>query len=101
MYTLALNRSRVLRLGDYIDDYCSRCQRALDHSVVSFSGEDVLKVRCRTCGYEHTYRKGPGGKKKEMTKQEAFNRVLAGITGASSLPPAEPAKAKKPRKRSS
>lgn len=69
-----------MRLGDYIDDYCSHCKRVLDHSVVSVEGEKAKKVRCRTCDYEHTYRGGKGGKK-EMTKQEAFNAVLASVMG--------------------
>lgn len=69
-----------MRLGDDIDDYCSRCKRGTDHSVVTVAGEKVQKVRCRTCNYEHTYRHNKGGKK-EMTKQEAFDRVLASVLG--------------------
>lgn len=38
-----------MRLGDYIDDYCSRCKRSTDHAVVSMEGEAVQRVRCRTC----------------------------------------------------
>lgn len=69
-----------MRLGDDIDDYCSRCKRSMDHSVVTVTGEKAQKVRCRTCNYEHTYRHNKGGKK-EMTKQEAFDRVLASVLG--------------------
>lgn len=69
-----------MRLGDYIDDYCSRCQLTTDHAVVSMVGEEVKKVRCRTCSYEHTYRKGRTGKK-QLTKEEAFNQVLASVLG--------------------
>lgn len=68
------------RLGDDIDDYCSRCRRPTDHSVVSMNGEDVQKTRCRTCGSEHTYRKNKGGRK-EMSAQEAFQKVLASVSG--------------------
>jgi hypothetical protein len=68
-----------MRLGDYIDDRCSRCKRITDHAVVSMVGEEVVKVMCRTCNGEHKYR---GTKaKKVMTKEEAFNSVLAKITG--------------------
>jgi hypothetical protein len=70
-----------LRLGDDIDDYCSRCKLSTAHAVVSLEGEQVKKVRCRTCSYEHNYRKNKGGKK-AMSKQEAFDRVLASITGS-------------------
>ena len=68
------------RLGDDIDDYCSRCQRTTDHSIVVMSGEDVDKTRCRTCGSVHKYRKNKGGRK-EMTAQEAFQKVLSSVSG--------------------
>ena len=68
------------RLGDDIDDYCSRCQRTTDHSVVVMAAEEVQKVRCRTCNFEHKYRKNKRGRK-EMTAQEAFQKVLASVSG--------------------
>ncbi len=64
-----------MRLGDYIDDYCSRCKLSTDHAIVSMVGEEVKKVRCRTCSYEHNYRYNKGGK--QMTKKEAFDKLLA------------------------
>jgi hypothetical protein len=70
----------MARLGDDIDDYCSRCQRTTDHSVVVMAGDDVQKVRCRTCNFEHKYRKNKGGRK-EMSAQEAFQKVLASVSG--------------------
>lgn len=69
-----------MRLGDDVDDYCSRCKRTTDHSVVAMSGEEVQKVRCRTCSYEHKYRQNKSGKK-ELSKEEAFQKVLASVTG--------------------
>jgi len=68
-----------VRLGDYIDDHCSRCSRGTDHAVVSMADEEVLRVRCRTCGFEHKYRHNKSGKK-EMTAAEAFQKVLGSIT---------------------
>lgn len=86
-----------MRIGDYIDDRCSRCKRITDHTVVSMVGEEVVKVMCRTCNSEHKYR---GEKaKKEMTKEEAFNAVLAKISsqldGKTSTTPATPKKRKR------
>ena len=69
-----------MRLGDYIDDHCSRCKRSSDHAVVAMEGEEVQKVRCRTCNNEHKYRHNKSGKK-ELTKEEAFQKVLASVTG--------------------
>jgi len=69
-----------MRLGDDIDDLCSRCKRSTDHSVVSMMGEEVLRTRCRTCNNEHKYRHNQGGRK-EMTAKEAFEKLVASMPG--------------------
>ena len=45
-----------MRLGDYIDDYCTRCKRSTDHSIAAMVVEEVQKVACRICHTEHPYR---------------------------------------------
>ena len=70
-----------MRLGDDIDDHCSSCKLTTDHSVVSMMGEEVLRTRCRTCNSEHKYRQNKS-RNKEMTAKEAFDKVLASVTGA-------------------
>jgi hypothetical protein len=70
-----------MRLGDDIDDHCSSCKRTTDHSIVSMMGEEVLRTRCRTCNSEHKYRANKS-RSKEMTAKEAFDKVLASVTGA-------------------
>lgn len=82
-----------MRLGDYIDDHCSRCKRTTDHSVVSMMGDQVLVTRCRTCDSEHKYR-GNKSRSKEMTAKEAFDKVLASVTSAMPAQP-EPGKRRK------
>ena len=67
-----------LKLGDTIDDYCSRCQLLMDHYVVSLVETAVRKVRCQTCGNEHNYRHGKGGKKKDTVKS-LYDQVAAGL----------------------
>jgi len=69
-----------MRLGDYIDDYCTRCKRTTDHAIVAIVGEEVQKVLCRTCNTEHKFRHNQSGKK-VMTKEEAFQKVLASVSG--------------------
>jgi hypothetical protein len=69
-----------MRLGDDIDDHCSRCKRTTDHSIVAMAGDEVLKSRCRTCGGEHKYRQNKS-RNKEMTAKEAFDKVLSSVTG--------------------
>ena len=68
-----------MRLGDDIDDHCSRCKRSTGHSVVAMSGDEVLKTRCRTCGGEHKFRQNKS-RTKEMTAKEAFDKVLASVS---------------------
>lgn len=72
-----------MRLGDDIDDHCSRCKRTTDHAVVAMAGEEVLKTRCRTCNNEHAYRHNQG-RKKEMSAKEAYDKLVAGMPGGQS-----------------
>ena len=82
-----------MRLGDDIDDYCSRCKRSTDHSIVAMAGEEVVQTRCRTCNSEHKYRQNKS-RTKEMTAKEAFDKVLSSVT-ASQPEATKPAKKKK------
>lgn len=69
-----------IRLGDIIDDHCSKCRMLTNHSVVSMLNGKVAKVQCRTCYYEHKYRHGKGGTKKAPSKKAAlFDEVLSKI----------------------
>jgi RNase P subunit RPR2 len=91
-----------VRLGDDIDDHCSRCKRSTDHSVVSMttSGDEVLVTRCRTCNHEHKYRHNQG-RKREMTAKEAYDKLVASMPGAQpALPDELEAPKKKKRKKS-
>src|SRR5687767_14780513 len=71
---------REIRLGDVIDDFCVKCKRLTNHSVVSILNEQPAKVRCRTCYSDHDYRReiAPPSKK-DLKKMELFNEVLGGI----------------------
>lgn len=69
-----------LRLGDIIDDHCSKCRFLTNHAVVSIVGEEPAMVRCRTCYHEHKYRRGKSGAKKKISKKaELFDAVLSKI----------------------
>ena len=52
-----------LRLGDVIDDHCTRCRMLTNHSVVAIVDSVPAKVECRTCYHTHKYRHGKGGAK--------------------------------------
>jgi hypothetical protein len=92
-----------MRLGDVIDDFCVKCRRLTNHSVVSLLNGSAAKVRCRTCYSDHDYRNEQAPpSKKDLKKAALFNEVLSGVAPI----PAEEAEdtdtkktAKKPGKR--
>jgi hypothetical protein len=67
------------RLGDVIDDYCVKCRRITNHSIVSMLNSEPAKVRCRTCYNDHDYRREQIPPKKDPKKQELFKEVLSTI----------------------
>ena len=65
------------RLGDDIDDFCVRCKRIMNHSVVSVMNNEPAKVRCRTCHSDHDYRHEQAPPPKSDPRKAAlFNEVL-------------------------
>jgi len=49
-------QQRRLRLGDILDDYCSRERRITNHVVVAMIDDKVKQTRCTTCDADHEYR---------------------------------------------
>jgi hypothetical protein len=89
------------RLGDVIDDFCVRCKRITNHSIVSLVESVPAKVRCRTCYSDHDYRhEQVPPSKKDLRKQVLFNQVLASVEPAA-VKPAEPDPSPKGRKKKS
>lgn len=87
-----------MRLGDVIDDFCVKCRRVTNHSIVSLVNGEAAKVRCRTCYHDHDYRheQAPPSKK-DLKKQELFKEVLSTVApepaaAAAGEGDAEPAK---------
>ena len=93
-----------LRLGDVIDDFCVKCRRLTNHSIVSLLSGAAAKVRCRTCYSDHDYRneQAPPSKKELARQKELYNAVLSGVApsgdGAPAAAAAEPAETKKKKK---
>ena len=69
-----------LRLGDVIDDFCIKCRRLTNHSIVSLMNASAAKVRCRTCYSDHDYRneQAPPSKKELARQKELYLAVLNG-----------------------
>ena len=98
---------REVRLGDVIDDFCVKCKRVMNHSVVSMVGPEPAKVRCRTCYNDHDYRHEQAPPPKvDLRKAALFNEVLSKVDPDGASPVSEagavPAKekAKSGRKKS-
>lgn len=76
-----------LRLGDDVDDFCPKCKRLTNHSIVSMMEDKPAKVRCRTCYHEQMFRDGvPPPSKKDLKKAELFNEVLGNVTATAQTP---------------
>ena len=74
-------QQRRVRLGDVLDDYCSRERRITNHAVVAMIEDEVKRTRCTTCDTEHEYKhaKVPAPRRK---------KPVAALT-ATSVDPAE------------
>jgi len=90
---------RECRLGDDIDDYCVRCKRVMNHSVVSVMNAAPAKVRCRTCHSDHDFRHELAPPPKvDPRKQALFDEVLKKVNpGAAAEALAGPEQAPQPK----
>src|SRR6187397_2196380 len=78
---------RTLRLGDILDDYCTRERRVTNHAIVAMVEQDVKQTRCTTCDAEHVYKGGKAPRrKKPETPGALYKEVLAGITDSDAAP---------------
>jgi len=74
------------RLGDDLDDYCVKCKRLTNQSILAIVDGEPAKVRCRSCYHEQAYRRGEiPPSKKDLRKAELFKEVLAAIPGADTV----------------
>jgi hypothetical protein len=86
---------REYRLGDVIDDFCVRCKRIMNHSLVSLVNGEPAKVRCRTCHNDHDYRHEQAPPpKSDARKQALFDEVLKKVNPEE---PGQPEAAAKPQ----
>src|ERR1017187_7755345 len=80
----------LLRLGDEIDDYCTRCKLLLNHAGASMLGDTVVKVVCQNCHTEHPVKNAEvPPKKKSGPRAALMDQVLAKVAPPSPEPEAE------------
>lgn len=78
----------ALRLGDDVDDYCIKCRRVTNHSILSLVDSEPAKVRCRTCYNEGPFRKCEvPPSKKDLRKAALFNEVLGTVAATTQSVP--------------
>ena len=77
-----------IRLGDVVDDYCSRCKLIMNHGIMALAGDTIMKVRCNTCLNEHPYRHGVAPKKKDPVKA-AYDELLGKLPRLAPKKPGE------------
>lgn len=88
-------QQRQLRLGDILDDYCTRERRLTNHAVVAMVGNDVKQTRCLTCDTEHEYKhaKVPRQRRKPESPAALYAQVAANapkrVVHAAQPPPSD------------
>jgi hypothetical protein len=78
---------RPLRLGDIVDDYCTRERRVTNHAIVAVVENTIRQTRCTTCDAEHAYKGGKEPRLRKKPQESAlYDQVLAEVTGAEAQP---------------
>jgi len=73
---------RRVRLGDIVDDYCTRERRVTNHAVVAIVEDQIQLTRCTTCDTEHPYKAAKVPRRRKKTEAGAlYEQVLAGHDG--------------------
>ncbi len=89
---------RRLRLGDVVDDYCSRCRLLSNHAIAAIVDDVIKQTRCSTCDFEHPYKDGklPVRRARKDATSALYQQVLDNVTDgapddADAAPAARPA----------
>ena len=88
---------RRLRLGDVVDDYCSRCRLLSNHAIAAIVDDVIKQTRCSTCDFEHPYKDGklPVRRAKKDGTSALYQQVLDNVSDgvpedAAAAPAAKP-----------
>ena len=72
---------RRLRLGDVVDDYCSRCRLLSNHAIAAIVDDVIKQTRCSTCDFEHPYKDGKLPARRTRSATSAlYKQVLDNVT---------------------
>jgi hypothetical protein len=89
---------RRLRLGDVVDDYCSRCRLLSNHAIAAIVDDVIKQTRCSTCDFEHPYKDGklPARRTRNATSA-LYKQVLDNVTEGTADEAAAPSRLAGPR----
>ena len=74
---------RPLRLGDIVDDYCTRERRVTNHVIVVLAEDVIRQTRCTTCDTEHPYKAAKEPRlRKKPGPGSLYDQVLSNVTGS-------------------
>lgn len=67
--------------GRSIESYCTRCKLNLDHTIMATDREEIVRVRCKTCGTTHKFKGLADARKirKQRTLKSAGEEATAEI----------------------
>lgn len=54
-------------VGGEVDAVCTKCKMTLAHTVLAIVGTKIARVRCNTCGGDHSYRTEAGATRSSPT----------------------------------
>ena len=64
------------KVGGEVDAFCTACKMLLAHTVLAMVGTKIARVRCNTCGGDHTFRSTPGRTRAPSAPRAAHERVV-------------------------
>jgi len=62
--------------GGNIASYCTKCKLVLDHAIVAMIGEEIGKVKCKTCSSVHKFRSEAPAPKPEGAKKRSASKKM-------------------------
>jgi len=57
-------------VGESVVSYCMKCKLSLEHIIIVMDGEDIAKVKCKTCLSLHKFRDPENLKKSRTVKKK-------------------------------
>jgi len=64
------------KVGGEVDAFCTACKMLLAHTVLAMVGTKIARVRCNTCGGDHTFRSTPARTRAPSAPRAAHERVV-------------------------